>query len=60
MLIISFSFEGGLLVCLPPSEVEGYCAEVERADGCKVWVIGEVVEGERVATISENVEVIEV
>lgn len=51
---------GGLLVCLPPSEVEGYCAEVERADGCKVWVIGEVVEGERVATISENVEVIEV
>ncbi len=48
------------MVCLPKSDAEAYCAELESLDGRKAWIIGEVVEGERVAEISENIEVLEV
>eukprot|EP00794_Sanderia_malayensis_P006024 gene6024-6725_t len=51
---------GGLLLCLPREEAAGYCDELEKIDGRKAWIIGEVVDGDKSAQISETVEIIEV
>ena len=32
---------GGLLLCLPRDNAEAFCKEIEEADGCAAWVIGE-------------------
>eukprot|EP00795_Rhopilema_esculentum_P002143 gene2143-17730_t len=51
---------GGLLVCMAPSDAVEYCNELENIDGNKAWIIGEVIQGEREAKLSENFEIIEV
>lgn len=42
---------GGLLLCLPRDNAEAFCKEIEEADGCAAWVIGDVVEGDNTAII---------
>ena len=57
---IYFAFVGGLLVCMAPSDAVEYCNELENIDRNKAWIIGEVIQGEREAKLSENFEIIEV
>ena len=51
---------GGLLICLPGAAATAYCEELEKIDGRKAWIIGDVIKGPREAKITENVEVLEV
>jgi len=61
-LLKGFSAEtsGGLLVCLPGIEAEGFCKEIEAIDGQPAWIVGRVVEGENKARIADDATVIEV
>ena len=51
---------GGLLVCMAACDAKGYCNELEKIDGRKAWIIGDVIKGPREAKLSENFDVIEV
>lgn len=51
---------GGLLVCLPKEQVDGYISELEKLDGSKSWIIGDVVEGNKSASLSKDIKVLEV
>lgn len=51
---------GGLLMCLPKENAKAFCAEIEELEGYPAWVIGDVVEGERVARLTDSPRVIEV
>jgi len=51
---------GGLLVCLPRENADAFCKELEELDGKSAWVIGEVVKGDKKATIKDDVKVLEV
>jgi len=51
---------GGLLVCLAKDVANDYIAELKELDGADAWIIGDVVEGERKAKITPDVQIIEV
>lgn len=51
---------GGLLMCLPRERAEAFCKEIEQLEGYPAWIIGDVVEGERVAKLVEKPRVLEV
>ncbi|KAH7936368.1 hypothetical protein HPB52_021768 [Rhipicephalus sanguineus] len=51
---------GGLLMCLPKEKAQAYCAEIEQLEGYPAWIIGDVVEGEQVAKLTDSPRVIEV
>jgi len=52
---------GGLLIALSADEAEGYCKEIEEAEGWPAWIIGRVEAGdERIAVMSPELEVLEV
>lgn len=51
---------GGLLMCLSKENAQAYCAEIEQLEGYPAWIIGDVVEGERVARLTDSLRVIEV
>jgi len=51
---------GGLLVCLPRDNAKSFCQDLEKLDGQPSWIIGDVVKGEKKASIIEDVNIIEV
>ncbi|KAE8573734.1 inactive selenide, water dikinase-like protein [Halyomorpha halys] len=51
---------GGLLICLPPQNAAAYCEELKKLLNCNAWVVGTVVEGKRMALISDNPTIIDV
>lgn len=61
-LVAGYSAEtsGGLLLALPASQAEAFCAELEALDGVPSWIVGRVVEGTKTARIMPNVEIVEV
>lgn len=62
-LTLGFSAEtsGGLLVSLPPDQVEGYMKELEEVDGTTSWIVGRVVaDPERKSKIMDDCEFLEV
>jgi len=40
---VSAETSGGLFICLPASNAEGFCKDIEAIDGCAAWIIGRVV-----------------
>ena len=42
------------------SDAISYCKELEKVDGRKAWIIGDVIKGAREAKLAQNIEVIEV
>ncbi|RDD44850.1 Selenide, water dikinase [Trichoplax sp. H2] len=61
-LLEGFSAEtsGGLFICLPPEQAAKYCEEIQQLDKHQAWIIGEVIAGNHKATISPDVQIIEV
>lgn len=61
-LFDGFSAEtsGGLLVCLSKDSADGFIKELLQLDGHPAWIIGDVVIGNRKATITKNVNILEV
>ncbi|CAJ1948011.1 unnamed protein product [Cylindrotheca closterium] len=62
-LTVGYSAEtsGGLMVCLPPDQAEGYMNSVKEADGSESWIIGRVVEdADRKAKIADDIKYLEV
>jgi len=57
---LSAETSGGLFICLPKDKATAYCKELEEIDKLPAWVIGDVVQGDRTATISESVKILEV
>jgi len=58
---LSAETSGGLLIAMPADQAEGYCKELEEAEGWPAWVIGRVeAHTERVAVMSPDLEVIEI
>jgi len=51
---------GGLLVIMPKVEVESYCTELKELDGCAVYVVGDVVAGDKTARLDSYVRIIDV
>ncbi|XP_077501774.1 inactive selenide, water dikinase-like protein isoform X2 [Amblyomma americanum] len=51
---------GGLLMCLPKENAEASCKEIEQQEGYPAWIIEDVVEGERVARLTDSLRVLEV
>lgn len=51
---------GGLLICMSRENAEAYCAEIEQLEGYPAWIIGDVVEGDKIAKLGQNPSVIEV
>lgn len=51
---------GGLLICMPKDQAQGYISELEQLDGSKSWIIGDVVEGSKKARFSADLNVVEV
>lgn len=51
---------GGLLICLPRIVAHEFCDDIEKQEGRKAWVIGDVVNGSRDAKIVDSAKVIEV
>eukprot|EP00118_Oscarella_pearsei_P002843 m.11873 g.11873 ORF g.11873 m.11873 type:complete len:304 (+) comp23655_c0_seq2:275-1186(+) len=51
---------GGLLIALPQQSAEAFCMEVEALDRQPAWTIGDVVSGNRTASIRDGAKVIEV
>lgn len=51
---------GGLLIAMPKSGVEKYIEEFERLTEFKAFVVGNVVQGDKTAKMSEKVTIIEV
>lgn len=50
---------GGLFVCMPADKAQGFCDEIEKLDGHAAWVIGDVIKGDRTASIAKDVKVID-
>lgn len=62
-LSVGYSAEtsGGLMVCMPAEQAEGYMKELEELDGTKSWMIGRVVaEPERNSKIIDDCQFLEV
>jgi selenide, water dikinase len=62
-LSIGYSAEtsGGLMICMPPDQAQGYMDELEELDGMKSWIIGRVVEDpNRKAIITDDCKFLEV
>jgi selenide,water dikinase len=58
-LTVGYSAEtsGGLMVCLPEEQANGYCDELEQLDGTKSWIIGRIVTNpDRKARIVDTVQ----
>ena len=51
---------GGLLICLAKDVANDFITELKELDGADAWIIGDVVEGERNAKITQDVQIIEV
>lgn len=51
---------GGLLIAMPKSGVESYVEEFERLTEFKAFVVGNVIQGDKTAKMSEKVTIIEV
>lgn len=51
---------GGILCAVPKDNAKSFCKELEKLDGHKAFVIGDVVKGNKKARIIDNVKVIEV
>eukprot|EP00117_Sycon_ciliatum_P007275 scpid68404/ scgid10452/ Selenide, water dikinase 2; Selenium donor protein 2; Selenophosphate synthase 2 len=60
-LVEGFSAEtsGGLLVALSPDKASAFCEEMQSVDGCPAWIIGDVVDGDRTATIDASPKIID-
>jgi len=65
-LMNGFSAEtsGGLLICLPADQAEGFIQEIQQIDGHPAWIIGSVVENNtnqpNHAYLSEQLQILEV
>eukprot|EP00823_Brevimastigomonas_motovehiculus_P007408 TRINITY_DN6447_c0_g1_i1.p1 TRINITY_DN6447_c0_g1~~TRINITY_DN6447_c0_g1_i1.p1 ORF type:complete len:308 (+),score=52.36 TRINITY_DN6447_c0_g1_i1:260-1183(+) len=57
---LSAETSGGLFVCLPKKEAEAFVKEIEEIEGFPAWIIGDVVSGDRQASLAEKLEVIEI
>lgn len=51
---------GGLMICLPKENARAFCDEIEQIENEAAWIIGDVVDGDRTASIIENPNIIEV
>lgn len=51
---------GGLLISIPALNAEAFMAKLKAIGGHDVWKIGRVIEGDREAEMSSNLEIIEV
>eukprot|EP00088_Acartia_fossae_P025848 TRINITY_DN2661_c0_g1_i1.p1 TRINITY_DN2661_c0_g1~~TRINITY_DN2661_c0_g1_i1.p1 ORF type:complete len:109 (-),score=27.74 TRINITY_DN2661_c0_g1_i1:383-709(-) len=51
---------GGLLITMSREGAQKYLAEIEEREGCPAWIIGDVVEGDRGATIKEDPAIVHV
>jgi len=62
-LTVGYSAEtsGGLMICMPPDQAQGYMDELEELDGSKSWIIGRVVKDpNRKAIITDDCKFLEV
>lgn len=62
-LSVGYSAEtsGGLMVCLPPDQANGYMQELQELDGSPAWIIGTVIASkERKARIVDDCQFLEV
>lgn len=61
-LVKGYSAEtsGGLLLCIPEAAASMFVNEILEMDGKPAWIIGKVVQGNRMASIVENPNIIEV
>lgn len=57
---LSAETSGGLLMMVPPENVDALRAELEALDGLPTWIIGRVVEGSRTATLTPDLKIVEV
>jgi len=51
---------GGLFICISKDNAELFCKEIKEIDGEEAWIIGDVVTGNKSASISPTVKIIEV
>lgn len=49
---------GGLLMCIPASEANGFCQEFEKLCGFPAWIIGHVEAGEQIVSVIDNPKII--
>uniref|UniRef100_A0A146M2N3 Selenide, water dikinase n=1 Tax=Lygus hesperus TaxID=30085 RepID=A0A146M2N3_LYGHE len=51
---------GGLLIAMPKEESSQFCRSIKEIDGVEAWIIGHVVEGDRTASLDQDIEIIDV
>ena len=51
---------GGLLIALDPNSVESFITELKELNGHDVWIVGNVVSGNRAAKFDKNLEIKEI
>ncbi|XP_065910076.1 inactive selenide, water dikinase-like protein [Dysidea avara] len=51
---------GGLMVCISKEKAQGFCEELQALDGVPAWIIGDVLPGNKTASIKPDVKIIEV
>ncbi|KNC78274.1 selenide, water dikinase [Sphaeroforma arctica JP610] len=51
---------GGLLMCMAPADADAFCRAIHAEEGWKAFVVGQVIEGDNTACLSDTVEFIEV
>lgn len=51
---------GGLLITIPREGAELFLQEIQEREGCPAWIIGDVIEGDRGATIKDDPTIIHV
>ncbi|KAI9145156.1 AIR synthase-related protein [Paraphysoderma sedebokerense] len=49
---------GGLLLALPKENAQDYIDELQRLEGWPAWIIGDVTEGPRIATLIETPKIV--
>ncbi|KAI9207011.1 AIR synthase-related protein [Polychytrium aggregatum] len=61
-LSLGFSAEtsGGLLIAMPRDKAKLFVQEIEDTDGWPAWIVGDVVEGNRTASLSDDLKVVDV
>jgi len=51
---------GGLFICIPKEKALLFCKEIQEIEGEEAWIVGEVVNGNKTASLSPKINIIEV